>query len=175
MSEVLPHPESRHPRGLYVLFFTEMWERFGYYLMVGILLLYLLDPVSHGGRGMDISVAADIVGSYIALVYLTPFIGGLIADRYLGYRRSIYLGGSLMALGYFLMAVPDSGSLLYVALGSVIIGNGFFKPNISTLLGNIYNTEELKPKKDIAYNIFSMGINIGAFICNFVAAYLRNN
>ena len=175
MSEVLPHPESRHPRGLYVLFFTEMWERFGYYLMVGILLLYLLDPVSHGGRGMDISVAADIVGSYIALVYLTPFIGGLIADRYIGYRRAIYIGGSLMATGYFLMAIPDSGSLLYVALGSVIVGNGFFKPNISTLLGNIYNREDLKPRKDVAYNIFYMGINIGAFICNFVAAYLRNN
>ena len=173
MSEVLP--QKRHPRGLYILFFTEMWERFGYYLMVGILLLYLKDTVSHGGRGMDISIAADIVGSYIALVYLTPFIGGLIADRYIGYRRAIFLGGSLMALGYFLLAIPDSGSLLYVALACVIIGNGFFKPNISTLLGNIYNTEDLKPKKDIAYNIFYMGINIGAFICNFVAAYLRNN
>ncbi|MBS1599746.1 MAG: peptide MFS transporter [Bacteroidetes bacterium] len=173
MSEVLP--KKGHPRGLYILFFTEMWERFGYYLMVGILLLYLKDTVSHGGRGMDISVAADIVGSYIALVYLTPFIGGLIADRYIGYRRAIFLGGSLMALGYFLLAIPNSGSLLYVALASVIIGNGFFKPNISTLLGNIYNREDLKPKKDVAYNIFYMGINIGAFICNFVAAYLRNN
>ncbi len=78
-----------------------------------------------------------------------------------------------MALGYFLMAVPHSGNLMYVALSCVIVGNGFFKPNISTLLGNIYNKEELKPKKDIAYNIFYMGINIGAFMCNFVAAYLR--
>ena len=166
-------PQKGHPRGLYVLFFTEMWERFGYYLMVGILYLFLHDTVNHGGRGMDVSMAADITGSYIALVYLTPFIGGLVADRYIGYRVSIFLGGSLMALGYFLMSVPNNGGLLYVALASVIVGNGFFKPNISTLLGNIYNKEELKPKKDVAYNIFYMGINIGAFICNFVAAYLR--
>ena len=173
MSESIP--KKGHPRGLYILFFTEMWERFGYYLMVGILFLYLRDTVSHGGRGMDTGLAADIVGSYVALVYLTPFLGGLLADRYLGYRTSIFLGGSLMAIGYFLLSIPNSGSLLYAALGFVIIGNGFFKPNISTLLGNIYNAEELKPKKDIAYNIFYMGINIGAFICNFVAAYLRNN
>ncbi len=168
-------PKKGHPRGLYVLFFTEMWERFGYYLMVGILFLFLTDTVDNGGRGMDTGLAADIVGSYIALVYLTPFIGGLIADRYFGYRASIFLGGSLMALGYFLLSIPHSGSLMYAALGCVIVGNGFFKPNISTLLGNIYNKEELKPKKDIAYNIFYMGINIGAFVCNFVAAYLRIN
>jgi len=168
-------PQKGHPRGLYVLFFTEMWERFGYYLMVGILYLFLHDTIANGGRGMDVSMAADITGSYIALVYLTPFIGGLIADRYIGYRVSIFLGGSLMALGYFLMSVPNSGGLLYAALACVIVGNGFFKPNISTLLGNIYNKEELKPKKDIAYNIFYMGINIGALVCNFVAAFLRNN
>jgi POT family proton-dependent oligopeptide transporter len=168
-------PKKGHPRGLYVLFFTEMWERFGYYLMVGILYLFLHDTVSNGGRGLDTGLAADIVGTYIALVYLTPFIGGLIADRYIGYRVSVFLGGSMMALGYFLMSVPHSGGLMYAALGCVIIGNGFFKPNISTLLGNIYNTEELKPKKDIAYNIFYMGINIGALVCNFVAAFLRIN
>jgi proton-dependent oligopeptide transporter, POT family len=166
---------SRHPRGLYVLFFTEMWERFGYYLMIGILLLFLRDTISHGGKGMDNALSTDIVGTYVALVYLTPFIGGLIADRYLGYRKAILLGGSLMALGYFLLAIPGSNALMYTALASVIIGNGFFKPNISTLLGNIYNAEDLRPKKDSAYNIFYMGINIGAFVCNFVAAYLRNH
>jgi proton-dependent oligopeptide transporter, POT family len=168
-------PQKGHPRGLYVLFFTEMWERFGYYLMVGILFLYLHDTTANGGRGMDVASASGIVGTYIALVYLTPFIGGLVADRFIGYRISILLGGLLMALGYFLMAVPNSGGLIFAALGLVIVGNGFFKPNISTLLGNIYNKEELKPKKDIAYNIFYMGINIGAFICNFVAAFLRIN
>jgi POT family proton-dependent oligopeptide transporter len=167
--------ERKHPRGLYVLFFTEMWERFGYYLMIGILLLFLTDTTNNGGRGMDTAMGVDIVGTYVALVYLTPFIGGLIADRYLGYIKSIFFGGTLMAIGYFLLGIPNSGNLLYVALLCVIVGNGFFKPNISTLLGNIYNVEELKPKKDVAYNIFYMGINIGAFVCNFVAAYLRNN
>ncbi|GAC1379172.1 MAG: peptide MFS transporter [Ginsengibacter sp.] len=163
-----------HPRGLYVLFFTEMWERFGYYLMIGILLLFLRDTPAHGGKGFDNGLSVDVVGTFIAMVYLTPFIGGLMADRVLGYTRSIFFGGALMACGYFLLAVPGGNGLLYIALTCIIVGNGFFKPNISTLLGNIYNTEELKVKKDAAYNIFYMGINIGAFVCNFVAAYLRN-
>jgi len=163
---------SRHPKALYVLFLTEMWERFAYYLMVGILLLYLIDNKT-GGKGLDERTAADIVGSFIALVYLTPFIGGLLADRYLGYIRSIFLGGSLMAAGYLCLSIPGN-TAMFVSLGLIIVGNGFFKPNISTLLGNIYNREDLKPLKDNAYNIFYMGINIGAFVCNFVAAYLRN-
>ena len=167
--------KAKHPRGLYVLFFTELWERFGYYLMIGILFLYLSDTTANGGRGFDTITSIDIVGTYVALVYLTPFIGGLIADRYLGYSKSIFIGGCLMCIGYFLLAVPGSDTLLYGALFLIIIGNGFFKPNISTLLGNMYNKEELKPKKDAAYNIFYMGINIGAFACNFVAAFLRNN
>ncbi|MBX2921724.1 MAG: peptide MFS transporter [Chitinophagaceae bacterium] len=165
--------KARHPRGLAVLFFTEMWERFGYYLMVGILFLYLTDSAT-GGKGFNNRMGADVVGSFIALVYLTPFIGGLIADRYLGYIKSVFLGGSLMAAGYLGLAIPGD-TAMYVSLGLIIIGNGFFKPNISTLLGNIYNKEELRPLKDSAYNIFYMGINIGALVCNFVAAYLRNN
>jgi proton-dependent oligopeptide transporter, POT family len=163
-----------HPKGLWVLFGTELWERFGYYLMVGIFFLYLVDPKSNGGKGFDTKMAADLVGSYIALVYLTPFIGGLIADRYLGYRKAIGIGGALLALGYYTLALPGE-TAMYFALLFIIVGNGFFKPNISTLLGNIYNREDLRPKKDVAYNIFYMGINIGAFICNFVAAYLRNH
>jgi len=167
-----PANTGKHPRALFVLFFTEMWERFAYYLMVGILLLYLIDNKT-GGKGLDQSVGADIVGSFIALVYLTPFIGGLIADRYLGYIRSIFIGGSLMAAGYLCLSLPGN-TAMFISLGLIIIGNGFFKPNISTLVGNIYNREDLKPLKDNAYNIFYMGINIGAFVCNFVAAYLRN-
>lgn len=166
--------ESRHPRGLYVLFFTELWERFGFYLMVGIFMLYLIDPVSHGGKGMSIARAADMVGSYIALVFFTPFIGGLLADRVLGYRKAIILGGILLALGYYGLALGGNTSM-YISLLLIIVGNGFFKPNISTLLGNLYNKEELRPKKDTAYNIFYMGTNVGAFICNFVAAYMRNH
>ncbi len=163
---------GKHPKALYVLFFTEMWERFAYYLMVGILLIYMTDS-STGGKGFSGRIGADIVGSFIALVYLTPFIGGLIADRYLGYIKSIFIGGSLMAAGYLGLSLPGD-TAMFISLALVIVGNGFFKPNISTLLGNIYNREDLKPLKDNAYNIFYMGINIGAFICNFVAAYLRN-
>jgi proton-dependent oligopeptide transporter, POT family len=166
-----PNKKGKHPKALYVLFLTEMWERFAYYLMVGILLLYLID--GNTGKGMTEKMGADVVGSFIALVYLTPFIGGLIADRYLGYIKSIFLGGSLMALGYFGLSIPGN-TALYISLLLIIVGNGFFKPNISTILGNIYNREDLKPLKDNAYNIFYMGINIGALVCNFVAAYLRN-
>lgn len=161
---------ARHPKALYILFFTEMWERFAYYLMVGILFLYLIDPT---GKGFDQGLGADVVGSFIALVYLTPFIGGLLADRFLGYIKSIFIGGSLMAAGYLGLSLPGD-TAMYISLMLIIIGNGFFKPNISTLLGNIYNRDDLKPLKDNAYNIFYMGINIGAFVCNFVAAYLRN-
>lgn len=174
MAEAASPTGKGHPRGLWVLFGTELWERFGYYLMVGIFFLYLIDPTSNHGKGFDTKKAADLVGSYIALVYLTPFIGGLIADRYLGYRNAIILGGSLLALGYYLLALPGD-TAMYIALLCIIVGNGFFKPNISTLLGNIYNRQDLRPKKDIAYSIFYMGINLGAFICNFVAAYMRNN
>lgn len=164
--------KGKHPKALYVLFMTEMWERFAYYLMVGILLLYLIDDKT-GGVGMTEKMGADVVGSFIALVYLTPFIGGLLADRYLGYIKSIFIGGTLMSLGYFGLAL-EGNTALYVSLGLIIVGNGFFKPNISTILGNIYNREDLKPLKDNAYNIFYMGINIGAALSNFVAAYLRN-
>lgn len=167
-----PVKAGKHPKALYVLFFTEMWERFAYYLMVGILFLYMIDTTT-GGKGFSQHVGADIVGSFIALVYLTPFIGGLIADRYLGYLKSIFIGGSLMAAGYLGLSIPGNMAM-FVSLALIIVGNGFFKPNISTLLGNIYNREDLKPLKDNAYNIFYMGINIGAFVCNFVAAYLRN-
>lgn len=164
--------KGKHPKGLYVLFFTEMWERFGYYLMVGILFLYLTNTTT-GGKGLPRAMGADVVGTFIALVYLTPFIGGLIADRYLGYIKSIFLGGSLMAAGYLGLALPGN-TAMYISLGCIIVGNGFFKPNISTILGIMYNRDDLKPLKDNAYNIFYMGINIGALVCNFVAAIMRN-
>jgi POT family proton-dependent oligopeptide transporter len=161
----------RHPPALPFLFFTEMWERFGFYLMLGIFMLYMIDNKS-GGLGLENSKASDIFGTYMALVYLTPFIGGLLADRYLGYRLSIVIGGLLMALGYLGLALPGWPAF-WGSLFLIIIGNGFFKPNISTLLGNLYSEEQYKPYKDAGYNIFYMGINIGAFFCNFVAAYLR--
>ncbi len=165
---------SKHPRALPYLFLTEMWERFGYYLMLGIFSLYMLDNVDNGGMGFSPEKKSDIYGTYLGLVYLTPFIGGLLADRMLGYRRSIVLGGVLMAAGYFGLSFQGETSF-YVSLLLIIIGNGFFKPNISTLLGNLYNKDEYKANKDSGYNIFYMGINIGAFACNFVAAFLRIN
>jgi proton-dependent oligopeptide transporter, POT family len=159
---------ARHPKALYVLFLTEMWERFAYYLLAGILLLYLKD-----GKGFTAKTAADVTGTFLALIWLPLFIGGMIADRYLGYIKSIFIGGTLLAAGYLGLILPGN-TAMYISLGLVIVGNGFFKPNISTLLGNIYNKEELKPLKDNAYNIFYMGINIGSLVCNFAAAYLRN-
>ncbi|MFN0013470.1 MAG: peptide MFS transporter [Saprospiraceae bacterium] len=164
----------QHPAGLPFLFFTEMWERFGYYLMIGIFFLYMTDTQA-GGLGFERATASDIFGTFIALVYVTPFIGGLLADRVLGYRRSIILGGSLMGLGYLLLAIPNNMTTFYLSMGVMILGNGFFKPNISTLLGNLYNEDRYRARKDDGYSIFYMGINIGALICNFVAAYLRNS
>jgi POT family proton-dependent oligopeptide transporter len=166
--------KNGHPTGLWYLFGTEMWERFGYYLMLGIFSLYMIDGWNNGGMGFDAQKKSDIYGTYLGLVYLTPFIGGLLADRILGYRRSIIIGGLMMSAGYFALSLHSETSF-YIALLLIILGNGFFKPNISTLVGNLYSSEELKDKKDAGYNIFYMGINIGAFICNFVAAYMRIN
>lgn len=164
---------KNHPKGLPVLFFTELWERFGFYLMLGIFTLYMIDIPENGGMGFSDFNAADIYGTYLALVYLTPFLGGLLADRILGYRLSITIGGALMGFGYLGLAL--SGEItFFVSLGLIIFGNGFFKPNISTLVGNLYNDEKYRDFKDSGFNIFYMGINIGAFVCNFVAAYLRN-
>lgn len=161
----------KHPKALPFLFFSEMWERFGYYLMIGIFTLYLKDVKA--GYAMTEAEASDLYGTFIALVFLTPFIGGLIADRFLGYSKSIIMGGLMMGIGYCLMSVHDI-TTLYIAMTLVIVGNGFFKPNISTLLGNVYTTPQFKAQKDEGYNIFYMGINIGAFICNFVSAILYN-
>ena len=161
---------ERHPKGLYVLFFTEMWESFSFYLILGILLQYLTDH-EKGGMGMSGGDGTVIVGSYQALAYFTPFIGGLIADRLLGCRRMIVMGGLMMMLGHLVLAWPEKLGL-FLGLGLICLGNGAFKPNISTLVGNLY--EPSSPLRDAGYNIFYMGINIGAFICNFVAALVRN-
>jgi proton-dependent oligopeptide transporter, POT family len=160
---------KQHPKALPFLFFSEMWERFGYYLMIGIFTLYLKDVKE--GFSMTEAESADLYGTFIALVFLTPFLGGLLADRYMGYRKSIIIGGIMMGIGYCLMSIHNLG-MLYVSMILVIIGNGFFKPNISTLLGNVYSTPQYEKKKDVGYNIFYMGINIGAFICNFFGAAL---
>lgn len=161
---------KKHPSGLPYLFLSEMWERFGYYLMIGIFTLYLKDVKE--GFAMTEAEASDLYGTFIALVFLTPFLGGLIADRYWGYTKAIVIGGIMMGLGYCLMSVHNL-TTLYAGMTLVIFGNGFFKPNISTLLGNLYSTDEYRHRKDEGYNIFYMGINIGAFICNFFGAALQ--
>ena len=159
-----------HPKALPYLFLSEMWERFGYYLMIGIFTLYLKDV--EAGFALSEKEASDLYGTFIALVFLTPFIGGLVADRYWGYKKSIVIGGLMMGIGYLLMGIHNI-TMLYIAMTLVIIGNGFFKPNISTLLGNFYSEDQYKDKKDEGYNIFYMGINVGAFICNFFGAALQ--
>ncbi len=161
---------KKHPKALPYLFLAEMWERFGYYLMIGIFTLYLKDVKD--GFAMNEAESADLYGTFIALVFLTPFLGGLLADRYFGYKKSIIFGGILMGVGYCLMGI-HSLPMLYVAMTFVILGNGFFKPNISTLLGNVYSVPEHNHQKDEGYNIFYMGINVGAFICNFFGAALQ--
>jgi POT family proton-dependent oligopeptide transporter len=160
---------KKHPKALPFLFFSEMWERFGYYLMIGIFTLYLKDVKE--GFAMTEAESADLYGTFIGLVFLTPFLGGLLADRYFGYRKSIIMGGIMMGVGYLLMGVHNL-TVLYIAMTLVILGNGFFKPNISTLLGNVYTTPQHIHQKDEGYNIFYMGINVGAFICNFFGAAL---
>lgn len=165
--------QRKHPKALPYLFLSEMWERFGYYLMIGIFTLYLEDLKNKGGFEMSTTESAGLYGTFIALVFFTPFIGGLLADRLLGYRLPIVLGGVLMGVGYCLMGI-HSYSMLYTGMVLVICGNGLFKPNISTLLGNLYNKEEFKAQKDEGYNIFYMGINIGAFVCNIISAILIN-
>ncbi|MGZ5210671.1 MAG: peptide MFS transporter [Kaistella sp.] len=165
---------NKHPKGLPYLFFTEMWERFGYYLILGIFVLYMIDPTDNGGLAFNDKNADDIFGTFIALTYLTPFLGGFLADRVLGYIKAIYIGGALMGLGYIGLGVFKDIPMFYASMGLIILGNGFFKPSISTLLGNLYEEEPYKLNKDAGYNIFYMGINLGAFACNIIAAFMRN-
>lgn len=169
--------QKGHPKGLYVLFATEFWERFSYYGMRAIFVLFMTDKLL-----FDKAYASNIYGSYTGLVYLTPLIGGYVADRYWGNRKSIFVGGSLMALGQFLLFTCASfaqGSdmapiLLWTGLGFLIFGNGFFKPNISTMVGQLYPAGD-NSRKDSAYTIFYMGINAGAFVAPLVCGYLGEN
>ena len=163
----------RHPEGLFVLFFTEMWERFSYYGMRAIFTLYMTKALL-----MDKGPASNIYGSFTGLVYLTPLIGGYIADKYWGNRRSIFVGGLLMALGQFMMFfsaanyqnVELATILMWVGLTGLIIGNGFFKPNISTLVGQLYPRGD--KRLDAAFTLFYMGINLGAFFSPIVCGIL---
>ena len=159
--------KTGHPKGLYFLFFTEMWERFSYYGMRAIFILFMTKVLL-----MKDADASEIYGSYTGLVYLTPLLGGYLCDKFLGNRRSIVIGGLLMAIGQFFMffsaSVGANGgvSLMWMGLTAIIIGNGFFKPNISTMVGQLYPANDRRI--DSAFTIFYMGINLGAFFSPLV-------
>ena len=159
--------QKGHPKGLYFLFFTEMWERFSYYGMRAIFILFMTKVLL-----LKDADASEIYGSYTGLVYLTPLLGGYLCDKFLGNRRSIIIGGLLMAIGQFCMflsasAGADGGvGIMWLGLTSIIIGNGFFKPNISTMVGQLYPAGDRRI--DSAFTIFYMGINLGAFFSPLV-------
>jgi POT family proton-dependent oligopeptide transporter len=150
---------DKHPPGLYALFGTEMWERFSFYSMLALFTLYLRDPVE--GFGWTAAQATTLYANYLMFVYASPLIGGFIADRFTGYRKAVMIGGFFFMAGHGLLSIPAIWAV-YLALTCLVIGNGFFKPNVSTMVGNLY--PEGSHLKDRAYNIFYMGINIGAFL-----------
>ncbi|MCW5908202.1 MAG: peptide MFS transporter [Chitinophagales bacterium] len=155
---------KQHPQALWMLFFTEMWERFSFYGMRALLILYMTKVLLYPDKQANLQY-----GAYNALVYTMPLIGGWIADKLLGFRKSILLGGVLMAIGHLVLAIPME-STFFLGLGFLISGNGFFKPNISSLLGKYYSEND--PHKDAGYSIFYMGINIGAFLGSALCGYL---
>jgi POT family proton-dependent oligopeptide transporter len=155
---------KEHPRSLWMLFFTEMWERFSFYGMRALLILYMTNVLMYEHREANLQY-----GAYNALVYTMPLIGGWIADKLLGFRKSIVLGGLLMAIGHLVLAIP-SQETFFLGLGFLISGNGFFKPNISSLLGRFYTEND--PRKDAGYSIFYMGVNVGAFLGSAICGYL---
>lgn len=165
----LNHSEG-HPRGLYVLFATEMWERFSFYSMLALFTLYLRDPAE--GFGWTAAEATSLYSNYLMFVYASPLIGGLIADKVTGYRRAVMIGGFFFMAGHGLLSIPALWAV-YAALTCLVIGNGFFKPNVSTMVGNLY--PEGSHLKDRAYNIFYMGINVGAFLAPIVMEVVRQN
>ena len=162
-----------HPKGLYLLFFTEMWERFSYYGMRAILILYLTKKLMEGGLGMDEKYAMLLYGYFTGFVYFTPLIGGWLADRYLGKRLAVTIGGITMMLGQFTLFGLNSTTGLYIGLLLLIIGNGFFKPNISTLVGGLYKDGD--SRRDAAFTIFYMGINLGAMIAPLIIGVVTDN
>ncbi|RJE75632.1 dipeptide/tripeptide permease [Pseudoalteromonas citrea] len=165
-----------HPKGLFLLFGTEMWERFGYYGMRAILVLYLVAMTQDGGFGWSNADALSLYGTFTMAVYLTPLFGGWLADNVLGQRKAIIIGGILMALGHFIMGIPHSAvagmqeNVFYLGLALLCLGNGLFKPNISTMVGDLYN--EGDKRRDGAFTIFYMGINIGGALGPLVAGYV---
>jgi POT family proton-dependent oligopeptide transporter len=158
-----------HPAGLFVLFFTEMWERFSYYGMRALLVLFLISKIADGGWAWPEENALALYGTYTSLVYLTTIMGGYMADRYLGYRWAVVIGAFLMTLGHASMAI-ETPMFLYIGIGLLIFGNGFFKPNMTSIVSYMY--KDHPEKKDGAYTIFYMGVNAGAFLGIMLCGYI---
>ncbi|MBI3403238.1 MAG: peptide MFS transporter [Acidobacteria bacterium] len=158
-----------HPRGLSTLFFTEMWERFSYYGMRALLILFMTAPIAAGGLGFETSVAGAVYGLYTSMVYMTSLPGGWIADRLIGQRRAVLYGGILIACGHFSMAFP-SISTFYVGLALIVVGTGLLKGNVGVIVGRLYGAND--HRRDAGFSIFYMGINLGAFIAPLVCGYL---
>ncbi len=159
-----------HPSGLFVLFFTEMWERFSFYGMRALLVLFLVSALGIGGWDWPRENALALYGTYLALLYLTPIIGGTLADKYLGNRKAIIIGAIIMTLGHASMAIESNPFFLYLGLGLLVIGTGFFKPNMTSFISILY--KDFPEKKDGAYTIFYMGVNAGAFLGIMLCGYL---
>lgn len=162
------HAAEKHPKGLYVLFATEMWERFSFYSMLALFVLYLRDP--NDGFGWTAAEATSLYANYLMFVYASPLIGGLIADKITGYRKAVMIGGFFFMAGHGLLSIYAVWAV-YAALVCLVIGNGFFKPNVSTMVGNLY--PEGSHLKDRAYNIFYFGINVGAFFAPIVMEFVK--
>ena len=171
--ENVTNEKKKHPKGLYLVFLTGMWERFSYYGMRGILMLYLTKTWLEGGLAFDPQFASLIYGFATGLTYFTPLIGGWIADKFLGQRKSVLLGGFIMFLGEAALFAIHSHFGLYLGLFLLIIGNGFFKPNISALVGGLYEPGD--KRLDSAFSIFYMGINLGAFLAPLLTGLLTDN
>ncbi|MFZ4860610.1 peptide MFS transporter [Sphingobacterium sp. Mn56C] len=160
-----------HPASLFVLFFTEMWERFSFYGMRALLVTFLISEVAKNGWGWTNAEALNLYGWYTGLVYATPLIGGLIADRVTGYKKAILLGALIMTLGHASMALEGESKLFFfIGLGLMILGNGLFKPNISSMVGQLY--PDNSAKKDAGYTVFYMGINAGSFLGSMLCGYI---
>src|SRR4051812_4684588 len=161
-----------HPRGLATLFFTEMWERFSYYGMRGILVLFMTGAAARGGMALDDVTATAIYGLYTAAVYLVALPGGWVADRMLGLRRSVFWGGCIIAAGHFTLAIP-SNRAFYLGLMIIVIGTGLLKPSISAVVGELY--PDGGARRDAGFSIYYMGINLGAFMGPIVCGLLGEN
>lgn len=168
----MSNDKIRHPKGLSTLFFTELWERFSYYGMRAILVLYMVTPPIAGGLGFDVKTAASIYGTYTMSVYLMSLPGGFIADRFLGAQMSVLLGGIIIACGHFTMVFNDI-TFFYTGLVLIAVGTGLLKPNISTMVGSLY--EKNDPRRDSGFSIFYMGINLGAVLAPLVCGYLAQS